>query len=156
MAGELWDISQRELLLLESLHRNILCTILGSATLVLLCISSSGAFGCMFHCFLDLAASAQFSLFLLSYASRCSALVCYSLTWLIVVPAVCNCHLWSQLLGCESLSAILELLTSPPFYDWYSFVHCHVIAQQYVAIADECSGLEALGCCLPIANCPAL
>ena len=33
MAGELWDISQRELLLLESLHRNILCTILGSATL---------------------------------------------------------------------------------------------------------------------------
>ena len=146
--SELWDISSRQLLLLERAHRKILRTLMGlparcrvSALLGLLGARS----------FASLISQRQlsfihsFSLMSIDALSRCVLALCLANHGRSSVL-----HTWSQLLRRHSLPDIDEILASSIFvYGWRRYVRSHLVAESHAVVSTECSHLPLGHCLVP-------
>ena len=146
--SELWDISSRQLLLLERAHRKILRTLMG---LPARCRVSAllGLLGA--HSFASLISQCQ-----LSFIHSFSLMSTDALPRCILALRLANhgrgsvLHTWSQLLRRHSLPDIDEILASSiSVYGWRRYVHSRLVAESHAVVSTECSHLPLGHCLVP-------
>ena len=147
--SELWDISSRQLLLLERAHRKILRTLMGLPTRCRV----SALFGLLgARSFASLISQCQlsfihsFSLMSTDALPRCTVLALR----LANHGSGSVLYTWSQLLRRHSLPDIDEILaSSTSVYGWCRYVRSHLVAESHAVVSTECSHLPLSHCLVP-------